>query len=83
MAKKMCFWAELLMVRMRNQVVHETKTVMRLVVIVRRRAWRREGLRSIQRPRAPEKKRTQMVSAIPLRFKVRQGPQYRRENLLT
>lgn len=42
MPKKTCFWAELLMVRMRNQVVHETKTVMRLVVIVRRRAWRRE-----------------------------------------
>ena len=50
--------------------------VMRLMLIVRRRVCRREGLWSIQRPRAPENKRMQDVSAMPLQYMSRRSLRY-------
>ena len=66
MVKRICFPVGLTKDRMKNHIVHETRTLIRLMLIVQRRTRRRDELWSTQRPRALEKKRTQTVSAIPL-----------------
>lgn len=50
--------------------MHETRTVTRFMMMVSRRARRREGVRSTQRPKALEKSRTHTVSAMPLQLEV-------------
>ena len=51
---------------MKNQSMEQTSTMHLSILMVSRRVRRREGARSTQRPRAEEKRRTQMVSATPL-----------------
>ena len=69
-AKKACFGAGLLNDKIVNHIMHEIRTLMRLMKIVMRRTRRRDGLLSTQRPRALANRSTQTVSAMPLQWEV-------------
>ena len=64
-AKDICLGVRFDRDRMMIHIIQEISTVIRFVIIVRRRAGRR-GDRSTQRPSALEKNSTQIVSAMPL-----------------
>lgn len=52
---------------MRSHVKQEITTVTRLMIMVRIKGRSLEGALSTQRPKAEEKRRTQRVSAMPLK----------------
>ena len=55
---------------MTNQVIQDIRTLMRFTMIVTRRARRRDGVQSTQRPRVLPNKSTQTVSAMPLQCEI-------------